>query len=248
MRIQVNMTQQNGFFPAYRINQSVYSKMQGENGMAESVQRDRVMISPQGRKNRMMDMLMRQKADILERKESLINSVKKEGSSMEAVKSQLESLDEQLDGIERQLAEAMAKEMEKQTDKMKDNGASRPKTKEEAQNQRLADITKLSGSLKQAETVDSVKARMDGDARVLKSEIELDRMHQEGMQDVSNKAIARKEAELAKMHESSVKLAASLGEMLGEMTEEAKAVGEADSSKRAEHVSEAENDEKAETA
>jgi len=66
MRIQVNMTQQNVFFPAYRINQSVYSKMQGENGMAESVQRDRVMISPQGRKNRMMDMLMRQKADILE--------------------------------------------------------------------------------------------------------------------------------------------------------------------------------------
>ena len=167
---------------------------------------------------------------------------------MEAVKSQLESLDEQLDGIERQLAEAMAKEMEKQTDKMKDNGASRPKTKEEAQIQRLADITKLSGSLKQAETVDSVKARMDGDARVLKSEIELDRMHQEGMQDVSNKAIAKKEAELAKMHESSVKLAASLGEMLGEMTEEAKAAGEADSSKRAEDVSESENYEKAETA
>ncbi len=41
----------------------------------------------------------------------------------------------------RQLAEAMAKEMEKQTDKMKDNGSSKPMTKEEARNQQLADIT-----------------------------------------------------------------------------------------------------------
>lgn len=217
MRIHVNLASQNGVVPVYRMNQSVYGRKK-ENGDAKIMHEDRVLLSPQGKKNRMMDMLMKQKTDILERKESLMNSVKKDGRSMESVKSQLESLDEQLESIDRQLAEAMAKEMEKQTDKMKKHGDGKPKTKEDIQNQRMADITRLSGSLRQAETVDSAKARADGDARVLKSEIELDRGRTQGI--LSESVIAEKEARLSGMHEKSAKLAAALGEQIADLEEE----------------------------
>lgn len=218
MRIHVNLTSQNGVFPGYRINQSVYGQRKDE--ASEAVSRDRVLISPQGKKNRMMDLLMKQKTDILERKESLMSSVRKEGRSLESVKSQLESLDEQLESIDRQLAEAMAKEMEKQADKMKEHGGSKPKTKEDIQNQRMADITRLSGSLRQAETVDSVKTRVDGEAGVLKSEIELDRGRTYGV--LSEKAIAGKEAELSRLQDKSAELAVSLGEQIAEDMEEVK--------------------------
>ena len=52
---------------------------------------------------------------------------------------------------------------------------------EDIQNQKLANITKLSVSLDKIDTIDSVKTKVDGEIGVWESEIELDKMRANGM-------------------------------------------------------------------
>ncbi len=208
---------QNHLFHTYQMNQSVNKQNQGDAGIKKSAGKDTVMISLQGRNNNRIQSLMKQKMDIMEQKETLMSSATKDGRSMEMIKSQLESYDKQLENIDKQIADAMAEDIKKQEEKLKEQKNSKPKTKEEIQNQKLADIANLSNGLKQAETVEGVQSRVDGEARVSESEIELDRMH-----DPLGEVSAEKEKKLSELKEKSAELMAVVGKKVSETAENIK--------------------------
>ena len=218
MKLNFNLVVQNRFFNVYRINQSAAQK-NGKVGddLAEKGRKDMAIISSQGKRESLIETLMKQKMNIMEQKDSLISSAKKEGKSMESIKSQLEVYEKQLKDIEDQISKAMTKEMEKQAEKKKKD---EPKTEQEIENERLANVMDLSLGLQKAEMVSAVKARVDGEARVLKSEIELDKLH-DPSEDTSKELITEKESQLADLEQKSNELFSDIGEIIGETTEKA---------------------------
>ena len=111
----------------------------------------------------------------------------------------------------------MTKAMEKQAEKKKKD---EPKTEQEIENERLANVMDLSLGLQKAEMVSSVKARVDGEARVLKSEIELDQLH-DPSEETSKEMITEKEGRLADLEQKSNELLSDIGEIIGETVEKA---------------------------
>lgn len=217
MKLNFNPAAQNPFFNVYRINQSAAAKS-GKAGDASAGEgrKDLVMISPQGKQGSLIESLMKQKMSIMEQKDSLVSSAKKGGKSMESIQSQLEAYEKQLKDVEGQISQAMAKEMEKQAGKTKKGDE--PKTEQEIENERLANVMDLSQGLQKAEAVSSVKARVDGEARILKSEIELDKMHGPS-EELSKEIIKRKESQLADLEQKSNELLSDIGEVTGEAAE-----------------------------
>lgn len=155
---------------------------------------------------------------ITERKNQFLASAVDEGQSMEVIQSQLDSYDEQIENIDKQIAEISAKQMqedaEKKQPKVQDN---EPKTEEDIQNQKLANITDLSMSLDKIDTIDSIKAKVDGDVGVLESEIELDKMYANGMPG-SMEQIGKKEDLLSDMKAQSLDLTSYIGQELSEVS------------------------------
>lgn len=225
MKLNFNPGVQNQIFNACRINQSAAAKT-GKAGstQAQESRVDLAFISRQGKKGSLIETLMKQKMSITDQKNSLISSAKKDGRSMDSIKSQVEAYEKQLKEIDQQISEAMAKEMEKQAEKSKkDDG---PKTEQEVENARLANVLDLSQGLENAEVVDSVKTRVDGEARVLKSEIALDKMR-----GASAEAVAAKEEKLAGLEKKSAELLSDVGEIVAETAETAKEQNEIAASK-----------------
>lgn len=200
-------------------NQSIAAKnsnnVTGES--SKTGRRDSVSISPQGKKNSLLENLMSQKTRITEQKNSLISSTLEKGGTLDTIKSQLENYDEQMKSVNEQIAGIMAEEMEKQAEELKKPEDSKPKTEEQIQNERLAGLTRLSVQLDQTQKIGSVKARLDGDARVLKSEIELDK-HSAGASPAARERIANKEETLAAMQQRSSDLIADISEKSTDIT------------------------------
>lgn len=203
----------------HRINQSIVARNgnRGSEQLSKTERGDSVTISPAGKRNSLLEQLMKQKTNINDQKNSLISSTLENGGTLDTIKSQLENYDEQMKSVDEQIAELMAKEMEKQTEELKKQKDSTPKTEEEIQNERLANITSLSSDLKQVEVVRSVQTRVDGDARVLKSEIELDKSR--ASTPGAREMIAKKEATLADMQEKSLDLTSQISEKISDVIE-----------------------------
>ncbi len=218
MKLNFNPVVQNQFFNVYRVNQSAAQKNEkvGDD-LAEKGRKDMAFVSPLGKRESFIETLMKQKMNIMEQKDSLISSAKKEGKSMESIKSQLEVYEKQLKDIEDQISKAMTREMEKQAEKKKKD---EPKTEQEIENERLANVMDLSLGLQKAEMVSSVKERLDGKARVLKSEIELDKLH-DPSKETSKEMITEKEGQLADLEQKSNGLLSDMGEIIGETVEKA---------------------------
>ncbi|MEG2383533.1 MAG: hypothetical protein RSB39_08075 [Oscillospiraceae bacterium] len=179
---------------------------------------DSVTISPQGRKNSLLDNLIKQKTRITDQKNSLISSTLEKGDTLDTIKSLLESYEEQAKNIDNQIAQLMAEEMAKQAEKQEKPDDNKPKTKEEIQNERLAGITSLSGDLQQAKTISAAQTTVSGDARVLKSEIELDKMSA-GSSDGAKTIISKKETALAGIEQKALNLTSQVADKLSDITE-----------------------------
>ena len=219
MKLNFNPVSQNQIFNAYRINQSAAAKTgKADSAQAQESRLDLAVISQKGRKGSLIETLMKQKMNITDQKNSLISSAKKDGRSMDSIKPQIEAYEKQLKEIDQQMTEAMAKEMEKQDEKSKKNDE--PKTEQEIENQRLANVMDLSQGLEKAETVDSVKMRVDGEARVLKSEIKLDKMYKSSTEMAAD--VSDKEKKLAELEKKSAELLSDIGEIVAESAEKAK--------------------------
>lgn len=197
MRIQGN---QNLNMAVLRINQSQNGRQaKGGNlaGIPRAENRDKVTISLFGQPGGLLKSLMSQKQSLMEQKNSLLTSALENGKSRESIQSMLDSYEEKIKTLDQQIAQEMSSQNEKQIEKTKsENWSSTPKTKQEIENKRLADITNLTTGLSQAEDLHSLQKRMEGEANVLESEIELDKGLRNGT-DLSKASISGKEAKLA---------------------------------------------------
>ncbi len=208
--------QQNSLINVERVNQSVSKQLNsGKHSYAIQMRRDRVTISSQGKTSNLIDHLNKQKANILERRDQFIQKARKQGQSDDMMKSQLEQFDEQIKDIDKQIQEATLKKMteasEKSAAKIK---SSKPKTKQDIQNDILSNITAASATLDRVETIRSEKNKLDGDAGVLKSEIELDKARD--TTGSGAEMIAKKEELLAEIQGRSQGLLQDIGKGLNE--------------------------------
>lgn len=146
----------------------------GEEEQSMVLRRDIPMISQKGKTMSTVERLMKQRDFIKECKDTLLEQMKEGGGYSSAdINEKIEEYEKQLDSLDEQIAKEMAKggdEAEKsgENDLYKNN---RPVTKQELDNKRMADITKLSSGLKQSEIMDSVKNRMEGEKNVLEAEL-----------------------------------------------------------------------------
>jgi len=221
MRISPNIGMQNRFLNVHRINQGFDQNSYDLKNKEQHERKDSVSISPLGKANSFIESLMKQKQNIIERKNELISNTLEKGGSMDSIKTMLESYEDQLKSIDEQIAQTMAKQAKQQVEKQKEAVNTKPKTEEEIQAKRLNSIVSSSLNVKQAQVVSSVKTKVDGDAGILKFEIEIDKARA-GSSPSAKKFIAKKEARLAEMQNRSANLTAQIGEKLVDVNEEIK--------------------------
>lgn len=211
MNISLNSIRQSHLLHIQRINQGL-AKQGGFEKSARAERRDIVSISPQGRASNLLEKLIKQKLSITDQKNSLIGSTLEKGGSLDTIKSQMEAYEEQLKAIDSQITDLMAKQAERQGTKPKRSDLF--KTEEEQQNAALEKLAfGISTDFKQAKTIHSVKSRLDGDARVLRSEIATDKSR--------SGSTAYKEAQLAEMEKKSLRLGSQLSDRLAGLSESA---------------------------
>ncbi len=134
--------------------------------------RDSLFISGQGKKESIIQQLMNQKQLIQESK----NAEMKRGLEGGYVnQDKIDEYDEQLEMIDKQIAEATAKQAEEEGEEgTRVPGRDQEMTRKEYEQRKMADIMNLSSGITQAEIISSTKAKLDGEARVLKAEIKSD--------------------------------------------------------------------------
>lgn len=135
---------------------------------------DTVTISAKGKAMNTIERLMKQKDFIKECKASLLEQMtnNETGYCSADITKKLEEYEKQLDSLDEQIA----KEMAKQTDGIEEssNGIykkNQSMTKQETNNKRMADITKMSTELGKSEMINSVKNRLEGEKGVLEAEL-----------------------------------------------------------------------------
>ncbi|WP_186423027.1 hypothetical protein [Lacrimispora celerecrescens] len=135
----------------------------------DDVNRDTAVISPVGKNQSMLELLMKQKEFLQEQKKSLMDSSQDNGTD---VKAQLEEYEKRLEEIDNQISQLQAKQAEETEDEGSDGRIyDKPKTKEEAQADQLNGISALSANQEQAETIHQEKKHLAGTIRVLEAEI-----------------------------------------------------------------------------
>lgn len=208
MYVNLNIGSENNFSNVYRTNQTQSTDgAQAKNSM-RSEQKDSVRISPMGRKNSMIESLMKQKQSIMEQKEKLKSNTLEKGGTLDGIKSQLESFDEQIKNIDQQIAKSMAEQSKKQEEEKRMDIYSKPKTKEEVDNERLTNIVNNSSDLRQAKVISSVKKKVDAESRILKAEIK-----------TGNGPIESKKAQVKELDQQSANLASQVSEKLIKLAE-----------------------------
>ena len=173
MRIQFSAGQpRNPVINAARVNASFAKR--GAAGSRESqgnrARKDRLTLSPQGKLMSMIDNLTKQKQSIMDRKNSLIEDTLKNGGKVEDIKDQLKNYGRQLADIDKQIAglyAQQAKEAAGQDDKKKSGRSHTARTEEQAETEYLSNLANLSEGIKHAQTVSSVKDRVEGEIHVL---------------------------------------------------------------------------------
>lgn len=161
---------QNQLFHVNRLNQSA-ARINGTAGSIQQQDRDKLALSPQGKKQDLLSNLMKQRQSIMERKGELKAANAEKGGSMSEIQSQLDLMDEQLKNIDEQIAKAQAEELKTEEKDQEGKIYDKPRTEEEIKNQQLSDITDLATGIEAMEVISSAKDKADGEVRVLKAEI-----------------------------------------------------------------------------
>lgn len=137
---------------------------------------DRVIISSQARLGGLLDSMTKQKQRIADHKRALVSWTLEKGGTLDSIRIELENYDQMVRDIDAQMADILAQEIREQAEKPQpERDDEKPKTLEEAQSERLADITTTSADLQQAGTLHALKKDAEGKLRVLASEAALDR-------------------------------------------------------------------------
>lgn len=153
------------------INRSAAMKNEALNGIkAEKKGTDVAAISPAGKKQSMIEQLMKQKEYLQERKQSLIDSAAENGTT--DLEQQLKEYEQQMKDIDEQITKLQTEDKEKkESDDTTGMIYEKPKTKEEVQTDQLNGLTALSNGTDQTEVLSSVKGKLDGQIKVMSAEV-----------------------------------------------------------------------------
>lgn len=178
--------------------------------------RDTVEISLFGQNNSRIKYLMEQRQSLVERKNEWLQSAMEKGEDVKSLRDMLDSYEEQMKELDQQISQEMARQNREQLDKAQQAAKKEeePKTKEEIEQERMASLMALSSGISQAETVQSSQTRIDGEARVLESEIKMDK-GRTGDTEIT----AKKEEQLAKLQAKAAELTSAAGEISGDVIE-----------------------------
>lgn len=178
--------------------------------------RDTVTISFLGQNsNSRIRNLMEQKQSLLERKNQWVNSALENGQDVKSIHDMLESYEEQLNELEQQISQEMARKNSGQPEKVQSPKNDEPKTKQEIEQERISNLVDLSSGMSQIRTVQSSQTRVEGEARVLESEIKMDKGRTG-----DTEIIAKKEEKLAQLQQKAAELTANTVKISGEIISE----------------------------
>lgn len=181
--------------------------------------RDKVTISPLGQKNsNRIKNLIGQKQSLLERKNELINSTLENGGDIKSIQDILDSYEEQLKELEQQISQETLKQnrdqMEKPQSALFDKRDDKPKTKQKIEQERISNLVDLSSGMSQTKTIQSSQMKINGEARVLESEIKMDKGRM-GDTEIT----AKKEEKLVQLQQKAAELTSKVVEISGEIVE-----------------------------
>ena len=166
----------------------------------------------------MIDNLIKQKANITERKNEFLSSAMEQETPMEVIQNQLELYNEQIETIDKQISELTTQQLQKDTEETNQT-TYKPKTEQEAENHKLTTITNLSMSLDEMKQLDSIKTKVEGEMNCLQSEFELDKMNSNGL---GLDLIAKKDDELSELQKRSEKLSSEINQQITDTLDEIK--------------------------
>lgn len=202
---------------SFRDNQS---KLNNEEGNQQGNQQgDSVFISKLGKENSHIASLMKQKQFAMEKKQGLMSANKEKDSSPEELQEQLERrveelkvIEEEIRNLDSQIAKATSTQLEKEDEKKKDRDIKEPKTEEEVQSEKLANMTKSATDIEKAEAVLAVKKKVEGEIGILESEIKQDNLR-------FGSRTGKKEVKLVQLKQRLNDLIVEIGEKVGEVLE-----------------------------
>ena len=185
-------------------------KQKGTSKHSQQANHDKISLSPQGKSSNAIKNLQKQKQALMQRKSEIRTKAMENGSSAQDINALLESYDMQIKNIDAQIAKIQSEETKKAM-KSKEYNKNTPKLQQNAEKQKINDLTVLSVSAEQADTMYSVKRSIDAEKNVLESEIELDKQH-----DAGESIIEKKGNKVAELEKRSGDLMGNIGETLGE--------------------------------
>lgn len=187
------------------INQSAAIKNEALNGIkADRSKTDIIAVSPMGKKQSMIEQLMKQKESLQERKESLMNSAAENGTS--GLDLQLKEYEQQMKDIDQQILQLQSKDKDdKETEDNTGKIYEKPKTKEEMEKDQLDDLTALTNGTDHAEVITSVKNQIDGQIKVWSAEVHS-----------INGSTASKLEKISQLESQSKKLSSEIAQKLGD--------------------------------
>lgn len=208
MKVDFSTVQTNQIFKNAHISSS---EKQNSAAKQQRVKQDSVSISGKGKAANMIKGLQKQKQALLQRKSEVRAKALEEGKNAQEVNTLIETYDIQIKDIDAQIVKIQAEEAEK-TAKPKEYNKNTPKTKEQAEKQKLDSLTELSVNAEQADTMYSVKNSVDREARTLSSEIEMDKSY-----NIGQDFIEKKEEKLSQLEQKSQQLMEDVNEKLIEV-------------------------------
>lgn len=156
----------------------------------EKEDKDSLFISDQARNifktkgqssgvSKSIELLMKQKDNIMDSKNKLIEKTLESGAQLDSIKDRLKDMDEQMSLLDEQMSKLLLDEQQKALGLDEESKKSaevdrEPKTEQEVEAGKQQNMLTLAGSLDQVEQLTSQRTKMEGEVRVLKSEIALD--------------------------------------------------------------------------
>lgn len=188
-------------------------QLQNKNS-ASFANRDSVVVSSLGKyHNNQIKNLMGQKQLLLERKEKLINSTLERGYDVTSIQDILDSYEEQLKELDQQISQEIAKQNEKQLEPMQSSKKNyKQKTKQEMEQEKISNLIELSSGMSQTKALQSSQTQVEGEARVLESEIKMDKG-----KSIDTEILAKNEEKLSQLQQKSAELTSKMVELSGEM-------------------------------
>lgn len=166
------LSQNHQMFHVGAANRSIAKQTEAITGKRPEYNQDRATISPEGKKQSMIEQLMKQKQQLMDRKSELMAKSAETGQRMD---SQIQQYEKQIEELNQQISELQTdKEDEKKAEENKDKlQYEKPKTEQEVEKEKMGKIAQIANAENHVDTITSVKDKIDGQIRVLHSEIEL---------------------------------------------------------------------------